>query len=350
MKRSERVSHVNDTHFELPELCNVLAICVLVLIGELLVIVLLLAGGPLSWVRLSLLSLYVQWVVLGSAGLLCASRSVFARISLVQGALFAFFLVLAVTLFVSVASQIVYRGAADFLSPRFDWVQIINQLSIAGIITGVVLRYFHVQQKLRERERSELQSRIQALHSRIRPHFLFNSMNIIASLISTEPEMAETVVEDLSELFRASLNEVGNQVSINEELSLCKRYVHIEGLRLGDRLKVNWQVENCPPRVKIPLLTLQPLLENAIYHGIQPLPEGGTIRIHIRCESEMFIVTISNPLPDIDSVGAKGNKMALANISSRINALYGSDASLSAWADGHEYFTELKYPAVVDPA
>ena len=348
VREADRHKELNDTNFELPDLCNVMAICVLVLIGELIVFVLLLAGGPITWVRLSLLSLCVQWIVLGSAGVLCTLRPVFDGIGMARGATLVFVLVMSVTLLVSVVAQLVYSGVADFSNPVLDWAKITRQLGIAGIITGVVMRYLYVQQKLREQEQSELQSRIQALQSRIRPHFLFNSMNIIASLIATEPEMAETVVEDLSELFRASLNDAGNQVTINEEISLCKRYIHIEGLRLGERLQVEWQVENCPPRLKIPLLTLQPLLENAIYHGIQPLPEGGKIHIHVRRESELLVITVQNPVVEQTSVGVKGNKMALANTRSRFAALYGSDASLRAWTEGDAYFTELKYPAVLE--
>lgn len=350
VKRESKVSETSDSHFELPDFCNVLAVCALILIGELLVMVLLLSGGAMTWVRLALLSLYVQWVILGSAGILCMLRPWFAGIGLARGATLAFLLVLGVTLSVSVAAQMVAHGAADFAAPRLDWLQIIRQLGISGIITGVVFRYFYVQQKLREQEQSGLQSRIQALQSRIRPHFLFNSMNIIASLIATEPELAETVVEDLSELFRASLNEAGNQVSINEEINLCKRYVHIEGLRLGSRLQIEWRVENCPARLKIPLLTLQPLIENAIYHGIQPLPEGGTINIYIRQEAELLVITVTNPVSSVSQSEKKGNKMALSNIRSRMAALYGAEASLLAWAEGECYVTELKYPAEIEPA
>ena len=143
------------------------------------------------------------------------------------------------------------------------------------------LRYNYIQRSLHTREESELHARIQALQSRIRPHFLFNSMNIIASLIPVDPDVAETVVEDLSELFRASLQEEGSEVSIEEELALCRRYTRIEYLRLGERLNIEWQIEDAVESVKIPLLTLQPLLENAIYHGIQPMPEGGTITVSL---------------------------------------------------------------------
>ena len=190
-----------------------------------------------------------------------------------------------------------------------------------------------------------MQSRIQALQSRIRPHFLFNSMNIIASLIASDPETAESVVEDLSELFRASLNEAGNQVPLQEELDLCERYVRIEALRLGDRLRLEWDIEESSQTVKIPLLTLQPLLENAIYHGVQPRPEGGTIGVRLWFSEDNVHVEITNPLPD---EGARnhnqGNKMALNNIRSRLMVLYGARANLSVATVNERYVTSLKYP------
>ena len=229
------------------------------------------------------------------------------------------------------------------------WPRMATQRASAGIITGMVLRYFYVQEQLREQEQSELQSRIQALQSRIRPHFLFNSMNIIASLIPTEPDTAESVVEDLSELFRASLNEAGNQVPISEELALCERYVRIEGLRLGDRLRVHWDICDYPSSLKIPLLTLQPLLENAIYHGIQPLPEGGTVDVKLRYDGEIVHVDITNPVPPPESRGlSKGNQMAINNINSRLSVLYGNSAALDVEERGDCYVTTLRYPFRTD--
>ena len=208
--------------------------------------------------RLALMSLFVQWVALSSAVLICVLRPWLNRLPLVLGAGFAFLLVLTVT-----AAMGTLADRLLALTPSVDWTQIGGQLVIASIITGLALRYFYVQQQLRARERAELQSRLQALQSRIRPHFLFNSMNIIASLIAIDPDTAESVVEDLSELFRASLNEAGNQVPMADELALCRRYVRIEQLRLGERLTVDWQLDPHGD-LKIPLLSLQPLLENAI--------------------------------------------------------------------------------------
>jgi two-component system sensor histidine kinase AlgZ len=241
------------TRLVVPELCNVPAISLLFLLGELLVLVLLFAGGPVTWVRFALMSSFVQWVSISSAGLLCLSRSWLASFGLPQGSVLAFLLVMSVTLIVGLLADSVLSSAAG---GGVAWATILGQLVISGIITTLALRYFHVQHQLRVEEQSELQSRIQALQSRIRPHFLFNSMNIIASLIASDPETAESVVEDLSELFRASLNDAGNQVDLQEELDLCERYVRIEALRLGGRLRLEWDIEEPTQIVKIPLLTL----------------------------------------------------------------------------------------------
>jgi two-component system, LytTR family, sensor histidine kinase AlgZ len=327
--------------FVVPELCNVAAISLLVLFGELLVLVLLFAGGPVTWVRLALMSLFVQWVALTSAGVLCATRNLLARFGLVTGALLAFAIVMTITTMVGIFAD------RMFASPEtpINWATIFGQLVIAGIIAALALRYFYVQQQLRVQEQSELQSRIQALQSRIRPHFLFNSMNIIASLIAVDPETAEAVVEDLSELFRASLNDAGNQVPLQDELDLCERYVRIESLRLGERLQLDWQVTEFPGTVLIPLLTLQPLLENAIYHGIQPLPEGGTICLRIWVDSNYCNVEITNPLPPANTrYQSQGNRMALNNIRSRLNVLYGSKAELTTNTADGRYATTLRFP------
>lgn len=343
------------SQFLIPELCNATALSLLVLVGQLLALVLLFAGGPFDWTRLALTSLFVQWVGLFSAGIICASRPLLARFSVVAGSVVAYGIVLLVTLGVALVSQSV-------LSPNIgiQWDQVGGQLVIAAIIAGLALRYFYVQVQLREQEQSELQSRIQALQSRIRPHFLFNSMNIIASLIATQPETAETVVEDLSELFRASLNDAGNQVPLADELDLCQRYVRIESLRLGERLQTKWDIaplnqseelqSHGLQSVKIPLLTLQPLLENAIYHGIQPIPEGGTINVHLRIDDAQVQVRIDNPLPPESGVGAgesQGNRMALTNIRSRLQVLYGAQAELTNSVEEGRFVTRLRYPLTV---
>jgi two-component system, LytTR family, sensor histidine kinase AlgZ len=329
--------------FFVPNLCSAPAISLVVLVAELLVVVLLFASAEITWMRLALLSLFVQWVALLSAGALCLGRPLFARLRLVNGALLAFLTVLAVTLAVGLAADRIVAGSLT--AGAVDWTAIVRQQVIASIIAALALRYFFVQQQLRLQEQSELRARIQALQSRIRPHFLFNSMNIIASLIETDPKTAEAVVEDLSELFRASLNDAGNQVPLAQELELCRRYARIESLRLGDRLVLDWALEPVPEGVRIPLLTLQPLLENAIYHGIQPLPEGGTIGVRLWFADDRVHVEVSNPLPaEPVARQAQGNRMALDNIRSRMAVLYGNRAELAMETRDGRFLARLSYP------
>lgn len=337
------LSAAGDSHFLVPNLCTPAAISLLVLFGELLVLVMLFSGGEPSWMRFALTSLAVQWVALVSAGVLCSLRATLSRFSVVAGALVAFVIVMLVTLAVGICADRILAGSVSL--GGVDWKSIAGQLVIAGIISAMALRYFYVQQQLRMQEQSELQSRIQALQSRIRPHFLFNSMNIIASLIASDPETAESVVEDLSELFRASLNDAGNQVPLSEELALCERYMRIEALRLGSRLQLDWQVGDIPAGVRIPLLTLQPLLENAIYHGIQPLPEGGVVRLRLWFTNAEVHVEITNPLAEVANKGhSQGNRMAIGNIRSRLAVFYGSRAELKTQIQEASFVTTLRYP------
>lgn len=335
------------SHLVLPELCNVTALSLLVLVGEFLAVVLLFAGPEVTWMRFALLSLFVQWVALLSAGGLCWLRPRLAALPLAAGAAVALALVLLVTLLVGLAADRLLADAVP--GAPIDWSALVGQLVIAGILAMLALRYFHVQQQLRLREQAELRARIQALQSRIRPHFLFNSMNIIASLIESDPVTAEAVVEDLAELFRASLNEAGHEVPLADELALCERYLRIEQLRLGERLRLDWQVEQIPHGARIPLLTLQPLLENAVYHGIQPLPEGGTVSVSVTFAAGRAQIRITNPVPAAGDGRAVtnqglGNRMALANIRDRLAALHGAGARLEAVAEDGLFVTTLDYP------
>ncbi len=358
MAESESESaRTSPERFEIPELCSASGLVAVVISAQLLAVVVVLLSGALSWVTFGITSLFVQWVALVSAGALCWMRSWLARLPSAAGWLSAWLMVTGIVAACAVIAELILEGrfgewfgvaAADpLLSPTGpDWSMVLRTTLVGAILAGMLLRYLLVQQQLREREQSELRLRVQALQSRIRPHFLFNSMNIIASLIESDPRTAELVVEDLSELFRASLNEAGNQVSLQEELDLCERYVRIEQLRLGKRLQVEWEVDAVPHGVQIPLLTIQPLLENAIYHGIQPLPEGGTVYVRVQIEGNRVSVEVDNPLapPDAARRHGQGNRMALANIRSRLGVLYGTDASLEVHDSGERYRIRLSYP------
>lgn len=333
--------------FFLPDICQAQSILFLVLVTELLVFVLVLANSRLidfSWMQLGLTSLFVQWIVLVSAALLCNIRPMLSDMSVPAATVTAYALILSLTLIFSLLAE---WALSD---NTFDWTLeslggVGRNLIIAAVMAGIAFRYFFLQHQLRRQEQAELNSRIQALQSRIRPHFLFNSMNIIASLISVDPDTAEEVVEDLSVLFRASLNDSSDKpVPLREELLLCEKYVHIESLRLDDRLDVDWQVEVDLDDIRIPLLTLQPLLENAIYHGIQPIPEGGTVVVRIFAEDQKLYIHLTNPLPAGNYAHETGNRMAIDNIRHRLQAIYGDEAGLLAEQGETTFTTTVSYP------
>jgi two-component system sensor histidine kinase AlgZ len=336
-----------EEHQFLPNLCSGNSVLVVVIIAELMAIVLALMSTyyqPFSLTELALSSFFMQWVGLSCASLLCWLRHPLNRLPIAMAAVAVVLVVTLDTLVLSLVAQALRNwlyGKGLFLNLLNP--DVLRNVLIAVILTGMTMRYFYVQEELMQRRESELQARIQALQSRIRPHFLFNSMNIITSLISVDPDMAEQVVEDLSQLFRASLKESGEQVTLAEELALCRHYVHIEQLRLGDRLEVDWQVDESLLDQSIPLLTLQPLLENAIYHGIQPLPEGGCVSVRVARTGDMVSVEISNPAIAGQS-RHEGNRMGLDNVRHRLEALHGNAAKLEVLRSPEQYQVLISYP------
>ena len=174
---------------------------------------------------------------------------------------------------------------------------VLRNLLICAIVSTLLLRYFYVQYQWKRNVQREARARFEVLQARIRPHFLFNSMNTIASLIRSNPELAEHTIMDLADLFRASLKKNSPTVTLAEEIAMAQQYQRIEELRLGDRLKVNWQIDALPADAHMPRLLLQPLLENAIYHGIETQPEGGSVEVHGTRDADILNIEIVNPLP-----------------------------------------------------
>lgn len=348
--RADLVTHTVSGEFFVPDLCGPRPVFVMVMLAELLVLVHALASSSLprfDWDLLAIGSLFVQWVVLLSAALLCLSRNIFSRMSLFLAATGCLIIIVLVTAFSSYMAQLLYPQ----FSPTFPGnlpgagggVWILRNIVLATIVGGIALRYFYLQQQLQLRERSELQARLDSLRSRIRPHFLFNTMNSIASLIATQPDAAERAVEDLSELFRASLQESSGTGTVADELRLCELYLGIEQLRLGERLTVEWQVERAIRDEAMPSLILQPLVENAVYHGIAQLAEGGTIGIKVHSTKGFLLVEIENPIPEY-TTHSHGHHMALSNIEQRLEVLFGQEASLEVERGKEYYRIKLRYP------
>ena len=339
-----------DEQFFLPSFCDGWLVFAVVVITELLAIVIALVSPGFSWNpwgHLGLISLYMQWIALSSALVLCVARPWLARLSNVAAGLICYLIVLLVTAFVSETAYWLKITSASMLHIEAEdhAVFLLRSLTIGTVISAVVLRYLFLQHHWRQQLEAETRSRIEALQARIRPHFLFNSMNTIAALTRSRPEAAEEAIQDLSDLFRASLSQSHDRTSLDEELTLAQRYLHIEALRLGGRLTVEWEMDNVPRDVRLPPLILQPLLENAIYHGIEPLPQGGSIRVSGRIDNGQVIIDISNPVGDQEAgEHHNGTRIAQENINQRLQLAFGKQAGLASLQENGYYQVTIRFP------
>ena len=186
-------------------------------------------------------------------------------------------------------------------------------------------------------------ARLQALQARIRPHFLFNSINAVLSLIRRDPARAEAALEDLAELFRALMQDNRRLTTLADEVALCRQYLNLEQLRLGERLQIAWDVEALPGDALVPQLLLQPLVENAIYHGIEPGAEPGIVEISISRNKDQVRIRLANPYhPEYQH--RAGNNMALANIRERLALHFDVEASLTAGVAGAKFEISIVLP------
>jgi len=188
----------------------------------------------------------------------------------------------------------------------------------------------------------EVSARLADLQSRIRPHFLFNALNTALALVQVDPRQAEAVLEDLSQLFRVALAEPGSAVTLDEEIELAQRYLAIEKLRFGDRLQVSWDLDPAAAQAPVPPLVLQPLVENAVRHGIEPAVRGGRIQVRTRVARGMAEVVVTNTLPD--EPGRRGAGIALANVAERLRLLHDVAAVLETGIVDGRYRARIVVP------
>jgi len=218
---------------------------------------------------------------------------------------------------------------------------------VAGLI-GIALQHYF---ELRTRAFSPalVEARLQALQARIRPHFLFNSLNAVLSLIRTEPQRAETTLEDLADLFRVLMRDARDMTTLEQEIRLCRQYLSIEKVRLGERLQVKWNPvdvsQEVLQRAQIPALLLQPLLENAVHYGVEPAADVALIQIDIRRHIDRIEIVIANPYHGAAAT-LGGNQMALNNIRQRLALLYDVEAQLSTSTEGGMFEVRLRFPYV----
>lgn len=294
--------------------------------------------------------LLLVWVGLAGAALLCrlrgyiATRTVAAGSVLVLGMVAALIAVLSEVAYWLLASETLNPGNLWGQPPAGQWLFVARNVLMGLVVSGLALRYFYVAQQWRLNVESQARARVNALQARIRPHFLYNSMNTIAALTRSNPTQAEEAVQDLADLFRANLSEKRNLITLKEELEAARIYQRIEQLRMGERLRVRWDVADLPMRALVPALTLQPLLENAIGHGVENLESGGEVTVEGGRSEGMVMLRVRNPMPLDNPHGRTGHGIALDNIRERLLLLFGTRAQVLAGREGDEFVVQLRFP------
>ncbi|MGB8327060.1 MAG: histidine kinase [Steroidobacteraceae bacterium] len=347
-----------EARLYLPDFCAQRPVLAVVLIVELTAIVLTLARSATGldfWSDLARASMFLLWIGLAAAGVLCWLRRRLATQSVARAAWTVLALMGAL---VALIAELAYRlgqlpfAAPDGLGgifPQDHAAFIARSVAIGWVVTALALRYFYVTQQWRRNVELQARARVNALQARIRPHFLFNSMNTIASLTRSNPARAEEAVQDLADLFRATLSDKRREITFAEELEVARTYQRIEQLRLGERLQVNWKIDALPARALVPGLMLQPLLENAIYHGIEPLAAGGTVTVSGELANGLITLIVRNPVTGAQTEH-DGNRLALGNIRERLALMYGERAALKAGRFDSEFIVTLRFPHIESAA
>lgn len=342
-----RDSEDRQAQIYLPDFRAPGTVLVVLLVAELIAITLTLTsyepGAFLT--EHSKMSMYVLWLALLSTGLL----SLIGPWAEKQGNTKAFVMCfIALELMCLVLAEVTWQttirfGEAVIINDTHDRF-ILRTFAANSIIIALSMRYLYVSSEWRRSIVLEAQARISALQALIRPHFLFNTMNTIASLTRSDPKQAEEAIEDLADLLRANLGTQKNRTSLKQELEVAAIYQRIEKLGLGDRLKVRWNVAELPMRAQIPSLTIQPLLENAIYHGIELLPEGGQVVVTGKVVDDQIHIEMSNPIAKDEKRKTGGNKMALQNIRQRFELAYGNSAKVNVTETDESYSVRIEFP------
>jgi len=346
-------SLIRDAGF-LPNFCGGEVIFNVIVLAAALAIVATIITPPLTsniFKDLFLVTLFIEWIALINVAALCAARRYLNRLPERRALLMAYLLLLCATWAVSEAALWLLAGAGFIDSSRPVWYGYFHgqNLTVSAIVGGLALRYFIARHEARQKTLSEARARAEIQRQRIRPHFLFNSMNIIASLTQRAPARAESAIEDMADLFRLMLDENKELMPVHHEVQVARKYLKLERLRLDNRLNAEWHSENVPRTAKTPVLMLQLLLENAIRQGVEVRPEGGRIGIELGVEDGVLTVEVSAPEPPGDADADDPERdTALESIRMRLSDYYGEAGKLYIERNAGRFVFRVQHPAFAE--
>ena len=292
--------------------------------------------------------LYINWILLAFAAFIDLFQRKIQPLNAIQSSVLGFFLLQVIVLLTTLILNLVGYWGAHFSLQNFSWPDLSENLwlhlSYGALLGAFCLRYLYMREQWLLQQHSELNARIQAMQARIHPHFLFNSLNSVVSLISIDPDKAEQMLIDLSRLFRASFQEL-KLVSLSEEIELCRHYIAIEQIRLGDRLQVEWNIQQPLQlsQVKIPLLTLQPLIENSIFYGVEKKIIDAKIGILVEILQNQVTIVITNPFIQDKIRDREGHGIAIDNVKQRLKAHFGNSVQFRNYASKALFTTVIHY-------
>ena len=327
----------NQEPSRLPDFCNFGVWLRILLSANLLAALAVLAGNrqfsdlPAELVALAA---YFEWPLIASLALLCLLKRLIERFSYPYG-------VAVVIVMAEATTASAYALLNPFGSLALTSYRLMAALFWAALCAGALLFYFDIRARLQSPALAE--ARLMALTARIRPHFLFNSLNAVLGVIRSDPRRAEAALEELADLFRVLMRENRELVPLSDEIALARQYLNLERLRLGERLQVKWDVESCPPDALVPPLMLQPLLENAVYYGIEPGEQPGEISIHFARRGDQLLIELANPYVS-GAIHHVGSHMALDNIRERLMLFYDLEARLETTAENGRYAVRIVTP------
>ena len=307
------------------------------------VIAILLAFSPMSlgdvWLRLAIFSCFLHLIFLSSLSLLYVCRALLTKLSHPKQLFILVFTLLAITyviswLFLSVFSDVfAMESRANF---------IVSNLLIVFLVTALFSQFLLIHNQKEQQTKALAQAELDALQARIRPHFLFNSLNTAAELTHYDAEAAEQAILALAALSQAAMRS-GKAIKLVDEITLCRQYVALERWRYGERLVLSWQLPDELPDIDIPCLTIQPIIENAVFYGVEPA-EQGNISVEMHQSNKAYTFIITNPVAKQGSHSRAGNGMALDNIRQRLSLFYHQKAQLTTTVRDEIFRVKLVIP------
>jgi len=326
----------------MPNFCKNSTILIIVIFALLVaLIVALLQSEQPSLTYFNLAGLYMVWLFLFWSLCICTV----GKLKLKDYWRYAYCVASCLTIFLA------YDSFAQYITTDFIDVGRLFRFGVIALIFLLIsLRVVQLANIYSERSRADLQTRLSALQSKIEPHFLFNSLNTIAELTHTDPKQAESAINSLATILRSNLKDDEAFHTVEDEITLCEKYIELEKWRIGQRLRITFTTASQAKTAIIPKLLFQPLIENAVRHGIAPFQYGGSIEVIINNHKKQLICAITNTVESKESIPEEhhrelqGHGIAINNLRERLFVIYDDRYNIKAKQSNHSYHVELSLP------